>query len=80
MILCASLFSSSPPFLKTKGDERTESLQDALRDEGSVNKAIAEELDVLLVVRGQSYMHEGQYKCRQETRDAFPGSVLCASK
>lgn len=39
--------------LAPKGDERTESLQDALRNEGSINKAFAEELDMALVVRGQ---------------------------
>lgn len=37
--------------LQRKGDERTESLRDVLRNEGSINKSFAEELDVLLVVR-----------------------------
>ncbi|CAM9895541.1 unnamed protein product [Ectocarpus sp. 4 AP-2014] len=32
-----------------EGDERTETLQDTLRNEGSINKAVAEELDMLLV-------------------------------
>lgn len=36
--------------LAAQGDERTEALQDTLRNEGSINKAVAEELDMLLVV------------------------------
>ncbi|CAM9990190.1 unnamed protein product, partial [Pylaiella littoralis] len=32
----------------TEGDERTEALRDALRNEGSINKGFAEELDTLL--------------------------------
>lgn len=38
------------PCLFFKGDERTEALRDALRNEGSINKGFAEELDTLLAV------------------------------
>ena len=41
-------------FFAGKGDERTELLRDALRNEGSINKSFAEELDVLLVVRSSN--------------------------
>lgn len=45
-----------------KGDERTESLRDALRNEGSINKSYAEELDTLLAVReGTKHAHIWAY-------------------